>query len=196
MMNEPIKSQSKQNLKAIQQINQDLNTLRTALNFPTLFISEYFSNLKNYIDIQCEIFLFQRTDTAGEEYQEAIRYRSTLIQEIDKFESQCLENLQKNKFDTNIDPTDEYLSLLSDSDIYDLLYEQFLRLQKEIFLNRTFIFLSKDNGSKSDYELLSCFDLKEIKSFGICIVVEDEFIGERGFCNQYLTVLKFIFLFC
>ncbi len=186
-----IMNETKSHSKSMKTI-QDLNALKTALNFPELYITEFFSELKSRIDIKCEIFVSQLADPTGEDYQQAINYQSILIHELCKFERQCLQNLQLNKSTELIN--DESLSLHSDANLNDFVYETFLQFQKEIFLNRTIVFLSKDNGAVGDYELLSCFDLSSLASFGTCLVLEDEFIGERGFRNLYFSVFQFVFI--
>lgn len=154
-----------------------LNELKHAYQNPRLYISEYFANLRNSIDIVCENTRSGKSTTSKQ---------LLMINEVDAFEKKCLATFTNDLVDKTLlrDTTRQVENVLVNTKclgnhevimLDQLIYECLTSLQKSLFHNQTMLFLSSDSCLYKIHEL-------EIDSqCGKLIIVEDEFIGERGY---------------
>lgn len=155
-----------------------LNELKQAYQSPRLYISEYFLDLRNTIDIAC--IENTRNGDPGNNKQ------LLMINEVNAFEKRCLNRFTDDLIDKKLlrDTVKQVESVLANtkclsnhevSMLDQLIYEGLTSLQKSLFHNQTLLFLSSGSCLYKIHEL-------EIDSqCGKLIVVEDEFIGERGY---------------
>ena len=69
-----------------------LNDLKLAVDSPKRYLANYFDEMKNQIDLECQVYLGQ--DELADEYKErAINEQLEMIQEVDSFEQKCLANV-------------------------------------------------------------------------------------------------------
>lgn len=155
-----------------------LDELKHAYQSPRLYISEYFSNLRNTIDIAC--IENARNGDPGNHKQ------LLMINEVNAFEERCLTRFTNDLIDKEplLDTVRQVESVLANTKcpsqhevcmLDQLIYERLTSLQKSLFHNQTVLFLS--SGSC----LYKIHELEIVSQCGKLIVVEDEFIGERGY---------------
>ena len=133
-----------------------LNDLKLAVDSPKRYLANYFDEMKNQIDLECQVYLGQ--DELADEYKErAINEQLEMIQEVDSFEQKCLANVGHLEL-----PTKEQIDgIREEKELYIALHQ----VQKQLFMNQGIIF--NRNPIKS-YRILS--------PFGRLIIIEDEFM--------------------
>lgn len=166
-----------QNLK---QIKDDFASLKLIAEAPKLYISSYFSHLRNEIDLSCTCFIGKNELIMSD----ATRDQESMINKINCFEKECLselkidsENVQQLK--KAIETIEEKLNDTVWVEIYakandvaaldQMTYEILCKMQKQMFLGKTFVFLTAES-----------FPNTEIETFGKLLIVQDEFIGKRA----------------
>ena len=151
-----------------------LNDLEKLLASPSLYLSEYFSNLRSDVDIQCELCIHENELNRNE----VIKLQTRLISEINKFETTCtftisdelIKQMRSSIEGINLDLSHD--SLLSNNKIAEIIEtsERIIELvQKELFNNKSIIY-QKDG---INLEL----------NTGILIFVDEQFISQRAFDN-------------
>lgn len=169
------------NIETVELLKADLNILKSVIKSPRQYLSDYFSELRNSIDIQCE-------SSIQNESTQPFETQNLLINEVNAAEKECLSKLNNNFLTNGILKQVKHVmtaievnsktTALVDSPKFDeikcLLEETTSDILKVIFRNRGIVFLSK--------EFLASFipgfeDL--IESFGLLVLIEDEFISSR-----------------
>ncbi len=138
-----------------------------------LYVNCFFSELQNKVDITCQYFLLNQNDATSEKSVAALENQILIIENLKKFESNCLENLNKNNFQEVfefIDNTGTRAKSGQDS----LILPGLLNIQKQLFHNKSCIFLETNSTLLRDTHL-------DLKSFGALVIVEDEFILDDTF---------------
>ena len=69
-----------------------LDDLKLAVDCPKRYLANYFDEMKNQIDLECQVYL-GRDGLADEDKEKAISEQLELIQEVDFFEQKCLANV-------------------------------------------------------------------------------------------------------
>ena len=176
----------------IDQLRSDLNDLKQSLKSPSIYIANYFSNLINEIDIECESFIQKQEIKKTEQTSRRLALKATenqdlIIKEVKAFEKLCIAELNLNGLDTKLlhDVTksiqiiesqiDQNESKLQELD--GIAYDLLVRIQRVLFLNKGILFVSRENRINKDASLIN-------KSFGALVIVEDDFIGKRGFLKR------------
>lgn len=77
-------------------LKRQLNELRLFENSPKLFIIDHFDVIRNQIDIECETYL-NGDEISFSEKQKAIQQQEEMVEEIDRLQTKCLENLKLTK---------------------------------------------------------------------------------------------------
>lgn len=162
--------------KRFESLEKIQNELKSTVN-GKVYLINYFDDLRNQIDIECQLYLCKQELTSYAKAK-AIRVQQKMVSEVDRFQTQCLENLKSNpevelslaeqnlrSFD--IKDTEVFLKLEKD------LYTELHNRKKYLFFNRGILFFST-----AKYEVffnLKC-DYHEYPQFGVLILVRDEFI--------------------
>lgn len=185
-MNDQEKPPSKQ-----EELTDDLERFKSMFQFPKLFLSTYFSELRNKIDVA---FLsknnlesdFQIKDDLNEIWIE-------MIEHVNDFERECCAIQRTNKFNiqlakeinADLKRLDDQLLSASFNDstatLYDSIRESIVELdvkiKKILFQNKTIAFINENKYS----------DLKTVKkkfntktTAGILLFIQDEFINENS----------------
>ena len=175
---------------ALDTLKSDLNNLKSVIKSPRLYLSDYFTELRNKIDIQCETTIRK----AVEKTREQLEHQSLLIEEVNSFEKECFLRLDKNGLLSNailkqvktLMTTIEsnYKSGALDTgpklnEIKSLLDEIISDMHKTLFIARGIVFLAN--------EFLATFIPgieNQLETFGLLVIVEDEFISSRLFQNR------------
>ena len=133
-------------------LDKQLYKLKEILNFPRIYLCNYFADLKTEIDLS---FAKKQQNSSNAEIMQILHENyKQMIDKVNSIEEHCLK-IQKQTFNDELThetnsiikqienklniTTDEYLS----KEINDLLYEQTLKLERVIFQNRTLIFLDR-----------------------------------------------------
>jgi len=173
-----------------------LKQLELAVKQPRLYISQYFDDLKNQIDIKCCQFLDETNRERVYEHQ------SKLIGKVNEFESLCLKHYNEDvidRFHMEIQNTDDEIKNKSDfsavelDQIEKLLSTKLLNIDKALFQNKCMFFIQpsntddkkivKDTNIIGHLEYIS-MKLKTDNLFGLLVFVEDHFIESRLFNNK------------
>ena len=70
------------------------NDLKLAAKSPKVYLTNFFSELKNQIDLECEAYL-SRSDLQVDQQDRAIFQQLQLIHEVNYFEKKCLHLIYK-----------------------------------------------------------------------------------------------------
>ena len=153
------------------ELKEKLNKLRLLDKRPRLFIVEYFDNIRNKIDIECETFLTRHAGS-DEERDKAIQQQTEMIKEVDLFEKKCFSNLGSVQFSSidfdkmqarieSLDMNNKDAVLKAENELESILFqrEKTLLMEQEIgFLNNKII---KE---------------KTLTLFGAIFIVMDEYV--------------------
>lgn len=153
-----------------------LDALNMALENPRLYIFNYISELKSQIDLECQKFLNSQEDLANEQSITALEVQSTLIEDINQYESECYKNLATIQLDSMI--RSQAKKAIDKAECHQQAKEALRLIQEQLFLNRTFVFIAKDSPLIAD-----TVEFK-IKSFGVLVIVEDKFIAYEDYLNR------------
>lgn len=162
-------------------LEDHLNELKAIAQNPRIYLVNYFDEIRNQIDVECQAFL-SRSDLASDVYDMAIQQQEELIGEVFLFQRRCLENLEmlvsndlteigqlEQRFNSLI-AGDEEASLNVEKDVYCALYDR----KKLLFNNKGLIFFSL-----KDFQKLMKSSYMEIGSdilYGLLFLIEDEFL--------------------
>jgi hypothetical protein len=148
------------------------NDLKLAAKSPKVYLTNFFSELKNQIDLECEAYL-SRSDLQVDQQDRAIFQQLQLIHEVNYFEKKCLANVEQIQLPTN-EQTD---ALKTEKELYCVFYQ----LQKQLFRNQGIVFMNSETFDR----FLQCnlpFNLHRVEYknpqqfFGQLFIIEDEFL--------------------
>ena len=128
--------------------------MQAAIECPDHYLVEYFDELRNQIDIACQLFINEKNDEAADR---AIKLQEEMIIEVKKFQDSCLDNLPS-------------LAVENSSE------EGLLSMQKRIFLNRSILF---ESTKDIEADIKSADIVSRIAMFGILRIVDDEFLSKE-----------------
>ncbi len=137
---------------------------RFAFRHPRVYISNYFESLENQIDLAAEQELIETTDK--NQLDEINSKRHEMIVEVKTYFNIVIDRVQND-----IETTEMFKKALESSDCEDIES----KLGKILFENDCMFFLEKSIVRRS---------------FGMLIIVKDEFIAPRGV--NYLRYIFFI----
>ena len=128
-----------------------LDELKQIFESPKLVISDHFDKIRNDVDLESETLLLDRKlRNTYKKQQEISKNRETMIVKIKQFEAECLS--QVNTVNTKeckemIKALEAELSLPKSAEeleiITKLLEKEVHKLKSVLFLNKSFIFLKK-----------------------------------------------------
>lgn len=150
-----------------------LSELKSAVNSPKVYLTTYFEDIRNQIDVGCQIYL-NRRDLATTAKEQAIQQQQEMINEVDLFEKQCLSNLQKiprdfrdlEELESRLENRNSLKKL--EKDIYSRLHET----KKLIFMNKGILYFDRKNSQK----FCKTQTLAGTISFGSLYMIEDELL--------------------
>lgn len=155
---------------------------------------------EKWVDIESEKFLHkqQQNDKKAASHDkksaqaEVLDHQSSIINVITAFERECLAWLSAFDYQLRSDLRQQISPVLEKIESFclssetltgeqfqaldDLIYSTLSRIQKSIFCDKCIMFLGSENAFISPYY----FTAKKIQSFGILIVIVDQFIGSRA----------------
>lgn len=163
--------------ESVKELTSDLETLKTILRQPRFWLSNYFSELKNIIDIEFTKFLAE--ERSEDETNQVTSCYEEIIDKVEKIEKNCFNNLKTdrinsdevlvqaeasiNKIEQMISSLDSKISSETDLDLIDtLIYETLLKIKLSLVLNTGLIFLNVTG------------------LFGTLFIVEGQFFSERS----------------
>lgn len=155
-----------------------LSELKSAVNSPNVYLVTYFEDIRNQIDVECQICL-NRQDLEMTAKEQAIQQQQEMINEVDLFETQCLSNLQKiprglwdlEELNSRFKRRNSLKKL--EKDIYSQLHER----KKMIFMNKGILYFDRKNSQK----FCKTQTLTRTILFGSLYIIEDELLlfGDR-----------------
>ena len=166
--------------EALKKIKGELASLNLIAETPRLYVSNFFSNLRNEIDLSCASFICGNEA----EMNDAPRAQEIMINKVNFYEEKCLDELRIDsetcKYLEKIIETikerlndtvwiEVYAKASDVSELDKMAYETLCKIEKRLFLGRSFVFLKKN-----------LFQNCEIETFGKLLIVQDEFIGKRA----------------
>ena len=141
-----------------------LKDLKLVVDSPKRYLATYFDELKNQIDLECQVHLDGLADEVKERmFNQHLEH----IQEVNSFEQKCLENVGKFEL-----PTKEQIDgIREEKELYITLHQ----VQKQLFMNQGMFFLNSKR-TKEYYINLKVENNPWSPSFGRLIIIEDEFM--------------------
>ncbi len=132
-----------------------LAELKSIINCPNLFISEYFARLTNDVDMESEMLLLDRKTTNTYKKQQAItKNREVMIDRIKSFESECLNCKEDKLSESDLAEARALIAAVEGEagtkrspqelqQTKQLLDSQIQKLKTILFHNKCFLFIKK-----------------------------------------------------
>lgn len=175
----------------LNRIHKELSELKSAIEFPRLHISNYFTAIRTEIDLEiAKQFILVPNDskeTLNKNYSEFIGRLDTLETECLNRCSNTLQNdlaiqisVSLRTIETRIKSIikrqhyDIYDFLYLAHEIDDLIYETQFQIEKSLLLNRTCVYLTKTSS------LLDLFTSMSDSNSGKLIVITNSYFAKRG----------------
>ena len=167
----------------LNELSQELDKFKSTFQFPKFYLSNYFSELRNKIDVA---FLNKSANEDDYEIKNQLNENwIKMIDQINSYERLCSNCQRSNKFNSQITKeTNADISLIEEKlsnfklDLYDeikeLIHEQMCKIKNILFQHKTIVFLECNKYTKS-------FLFKKLNNrttAGILLSILDEFIDE------------------
>lgn len=169
---------------SIEQLEPTLKDLKCAIDNPRLYLANYFSDLRNRIDIDCINHISQFTDDTGTFFQ----FLECMIREVKEFEQRCLLNLDGTPpFDELvIKQVTEALSEASRDnvnvkEVSELVFDALSAVQRQLFVNRGILYLTNETTELRDK------NVHRFQTFGAILITNDQFISQFVFDMNWLA---------
>lgn len=150
-----------------------LGELKTIVQNPKIYLVNYFDEIRNQIDVECQTYL-NRPNLSIAVQDLAIQQQGELISQVDLFQTKCLTNLDTIPYDlTEFEDLENRFNIKDEEleyDIYGALYNR----KKLLFKNKGLIFFNLRDAKElieSSYNELDSEIL-----FGLLFLIEDEFL--------------------
>lgn len=159
-------------------LRRGLNDLKLACQNPRVYLSNYFTEFRNKIDLECQVFLKKETNLESKRYSQALEYQDSIINQVNAFEKACCNNIPKNQLNSDLSmkleakisniesKLENYDKLKEDRvyEIFELVLNGLTMVQTELFKNTGIIFVSNKTNRK-------------LASFGLLLMI----------CNTYVS---------
>jgi hypothetical protein len=155
-----------------EEINKNFEKLKQIFQFPRFYLSEYFTNLKTEVDLA-----FSLEEQQADDRTEFKKNWVDMIQRIENFEQECFKKKKTNVFNDVISDQVKFIELnLNDFnlDIQSLIDETIYKIEKELFLNKTLIFLDE---SKCQTDILQNFNTEN--TVGKLVFINNEYFDQN-----------------
>jgi hypothetical protein len=119
---------------------EEIDELKQMQKFPRLYLSNYFDDLKNEIDLKYAV-----------KQDEQVKYLE-IIKIIELFEQDAYKKSKLfNIFDNEIKLIEDKLNVLNLIEITQLIDELKYKIEKKIFSNKSILFYEKERDYEIDY---------------------------------------------
>ena len=140
-----------------------IDELKQMQNFPRFYLSNYFDELKNEIDLKYAV-----------EQDEQVKYLE-IIKNIESFEQEAYKKCKSfNTFDKEIKSIEDKLNDSNLNEITQLIDELKYKIEKILFSNKSIFF----------YDLV-------YNDYSFLIIINDEYIRKNN-CVEYYYMLKLL----
>lgn len=172
-----------------EKISKALENLKILLELPKLYLSNYFSDLRNQVDKEISLDLIKEE----KKKRQLNKLWKQMIEKIDSFEKQCIKNPITNTEAINqkLDSIEEVLSKQETNnfdEIHQEIIDEEINVLKQLFQNRTIVFVNLndlcnlhfafvDKYSPCDwsYEATTCYIKKNLIQRTL-LIINDKFI--------------------
>ena len=141
-----------------------LEELKTITQMPRLYLSKYFTDLRTQVDLDYAAISINK-DISNENREQSNKLWTEMIDKINQFEQECLRNIPKNGFQTI------NLERINRKNL-KLIEKVTNELQKQLFLDQTILYLSKDKCKNTEL-------FKNSKFNNILLHLKDVFINSK-----------------
>jgi hypothetical protein len=153
---------------------ENITQIKLIIQNPRIYLSNYFDDLKNLIDLEYfETILRDRIDKNSQ--VDLCKRHQEITEKLNQVQIECFQNFPLSQINVEIfNQIKTFLNNIESQNIDNLnqsIYENLMKLQKILFSNKSLIFLKKK-------------DIPDLKSFGLLICVEDQFMNN--------TIIKYI----
>ena len=170
-------------------INGKLKHLKFLFECPRLFLSNFFNDLKAEIDSS---FVLKELSLSENERKILIKNWIDIIKRVEVFEAECFRVKNKNEFQKEFQhemsklisyiETDliQHKKTENNENLEDLICENILKLERELFLNKTIVYLDE---SKTERNFFQYIDFET--TAGKLVIISDQY-----FSTNELQLLK------
>jgi hypothetical protein len=169
-------------------LHKNLDELKQALNSPRIYLAEFFSDLCQRIDIQCELYLQAHSENQ-EKSTEALKSQAQMIEQVKLLEEECLSHVADSQMDASLARKSAKLMLKIESELkcpliveekirnkfvaltHELVHEKLVQIQKYLFKNKSVWFFPKEYSHRHK--------IFKFSSFGFLTIVLDEFLSQK-----------------
>lgn len=190
-------------LDLVKLLKTDFKDLNVAFSSPRVYLVNHFDNLRNTIDIDCELFVQKN----GEKQLESTNQQVLMINELDSFEKACLNNLPNDRLkddalnkgikdmlcliQSKLESLDSQSARHKIREIDELIYQTWTFLERELFQDETFLYLSRHDVkgafiecefptyTKIDPDMDQGIEEQISILFGALYIIQDEFYCSR-----------------
>ena len=138
----------------------------------------FFDDIRNQIDTECQLYLC-KPGLTKEEKSKALQTQQTMVDNVDRFQKQCLDNLRSNpgvelklvgQNLRNFDLRNNKVVLKLEQDLCTELHNR----NKFLFVNKGILFF---NNAKCEVLFkMKCDNPEKYPQFGILVLIQDEFL--------------------
>ena len=165
--------------KEKEELFKNLNELQSILESPTLYLANYFSELRSQVDteIVSKLVNLKKED---KEDTNLVETWQKMITKINSFEKECIKKrYQLKTFEEAINSIESILNDMRSynfDEIKELIQYEEHRLLERLFQSKTIVFLSiEDLFETSKFKWTDC------KTHKLLIVLDNEFISLKAF---------------
>ena len=164
-------------------LSEKFQALKLAHSMPGNYITQYFADLINKVEIAFEMFLKSQADGTNEMCRQAKNDQIEIIKAIRDHGRECLENMQDSEFEKGLSGQIMgkimeigvrlvgELSVESIMEISEEIRDTLVILERKIFMNKGVCFL---NGGDLRIDEWRRKKESSLKSIGVLVFIEDE----------------------
>lgn len=168
----------------VDDLKKEFNELKTAVTSPRIYLTEYLTDLRNRIDLCCEICSQQQEPNFNHRQNQIL-----MIAEVDSFEKRTLQNAQLGA-ELSVDIKDLEQDLASSdsfdekqiSALYNRIYIKFLEVEKIVLHSvlEEIVFIGIDEfQSVIGFQDDEYQEKKILESFGVLVVLKGTFVSQK-----------------
>jgi hypothetical protein len=159
-------------------INEKFEHLKFLFECPRLFLSNFFNDLKAEIDSS-----FALKEQSINDKEILTENWTNIIKRVEEFELECFRAKKKNEFQKEFQQEmSELISLIAsdlirkkaDNVLDDLISQNILKIEKELFLNKTIVYLDE---SKTERNIFDEIDLET--TAGKLLIINDQYLSSN-----------------
>lgn len=156
-----------------------LNDLKLANQNPKVYLCNYFTEFRNKIDLECQVFFKKEANLESKRSSQALERQDSIINRVNVFEKACLNNIPENQLNSDlsaklvatissVDSKLENVDTLKEDglyEIFELILNASILVQTELFKNRGIIFVNTITNRK-------------IASCGFLLVIDNTYVSQ------------------